>query len=53
MQAEDLEASVEVKQVGEDSAVPTTPQEPTPMESEELGRRRRGGAVSHRATRKV
>ena len=36
MQAEDLEASVEVKQVGEDSAVPTTPQEPTPMESEEL-----------------
>ena len=36
MQAEDVEQSVEVKPVGGESAVPTTPQEPTPMESDDL-----------------
>ena len=36
MQAEDVQASVEVKVVGEASAVPTTAQEPTPMETESV-----------------
>ena len=36
MQAEDLEEAVEVKEAGGESAVPTTPQNPMPMESGDL-----------------